>query len=301
MGLFQITYIWAEKTTAVDGSLVSEYMARLETIDPDAQSWWMPDGYEKEPVSVGDFNCDGRSCASCGKYSKYVYTAGWTCLSVDCPKHFEFGHPVDPDKLVYSEEFLLERHDNRKFLPLPPAVPALPVANQSSYGTETEFKRGIVCPQCGLCSRRVYWWGWACENKTAGCEFKYTITFTNYPLSKVEEECAAMDARRAVQFIDPSIQQKTISDGGYSIDIFAFPNSEGLIGGMAARLRATPETCGLPNGPDSMYLDMQNEDLKLRRSPARAKGSRREELTSGFAFNYASVPFFTHSISINYI
>ncbi|KAK7974121.1 hypothetical protein PG989_015969 [Apiospora arundinis] len=33
---------------------------------------------------------------------------------------------------------------------------------------------------------------------------------------------------------------------------------------------------------------MQNEDLKLRRNPARAKGSRREELTSHFAFNYGA-------------
>ena len=293
MGFFAVTYIWAPKTGTVDGSLVSEYMARLEKIDPEVKSWWMPAGRENDPVSVGDVKCHGRSCPSCGKHSKTVYTAGWACLSAGCPEHFEFGHPVDPEGLVYNDMFLLERHDHQELLPLPPAVPALPVAKEASYGTEAEFKRGIVCPKCGFCSRRVYWWGWACENEIAGCDFKHIVAFTNYPLSNVEEERTAMDdRRRRLGSTDPSIKRMAVPGGGYLIDMFGFPNSEGLIGGAVAVLRATPKTCSLPNGPDSMYLEMQNEDLKLQRNPARAKGSRREELTSHFAFNYVSGPLF---------
>ncbi|KAK8067960.1 hypothetical protein PG996_007072 [Apiospora saccharicola] len=288
LGFFMITYIWAEKTIAVDGSLVSEYMARLEKVDPGVESWWMPDRHETEPVSIGEFQCEGKSCPSCGQYSKTIYTAGWACLSMSCPRHFVFGSPVDPDALVYNQVFLLERHDNQAFLPLPPAIPALPEENKASYGTESEFKRGIVCPKCGLCSRRVHWRGWVCENKTAGCDYEYRAKFTNFPLSSVEGERKAMDSRRNVDFIDASIKHKKISEGGYSIEMFGFPNSEGLIGGAAAVLRATPKTCKLPNGPDSMFLEMQNKDLNLQRNPARAKGSRREELTSHFAFNYGA-------------
>ncbi|KAK8073793.1 hypothetical protein PG994_004692 [Apiospora phragmitis] len=288
MGFFLVTYVWAEKTIAVDNSLVSEYMVRLEKVDPQVKSWWMPASYEAEPVPVGEFQCDGKSCDRCATYSKTVYTEGWTCLSISCQNHLEFGRPVNPDELVYSEVFLLERHNNRDLLPLPQAAPALPIANQTSYGTESEFKRGIVCPQCGLCSRRVYWWGWACENEITGCNFKHIVAFTNYPLSNVNEECTAIDARRRLEHVDASIEHKTIESGGYAIEMYGFPNSEGLIGGAVAVFRATPETCSLPNGPDNLYLAMQNEDLRLRRNPARAKGSRREELTSHFAFNYGA-------------
>lgn len=288
MGFFQVTYVWAEKTAAVNGGLVSEFMVRLEKVDPEVGSWWMPAGYETEPVPVGNFTCDGKSCVSCGSYSKTVYTEGWTCLSMSCQNHFEFGRPVNPHELMYNEAFLLERHDGRDLLPLPPTVPALPIANQTSYGTESEFKRGIVCPRCGLCSRRVYWWGWACENETQRCDFQHIVAFNDYPLSNVEEECTAMGARRRLEYADESIIHNTISGGGYTIEMYGFPNSEGLIGGAVALLRATPETCGLSNGPDQLYLAMQNEDLRLRRNPARAKGSRREELTSHFAFNYVS-------------
>ncbi|KAK8040511.1 hypothetical protein PG991_000299 [Apiospora marii] len=287
MGFFAITYMWAHKTPTVDGSLVPEYMARLEKVDPEVLSWWVP--AETDSVSIGDVECDGRSCPSCGKRSKTVYTAGWACLSIDCPEHFEFGYPVDPEQLVYNEGFLLERHDHQELLPLPPAVPALPVTNETSYGTEAEFKRGIVCPKCGLCSRRVYWWGWACENENenAGCDFKHIVEFTNYPLLDVEDERKAM-SRRRLKPNDPSIVHDTASGGGYPIEMYGFPNSEGLIGGAVAILRATPETRSLQNGPDRMYQQMQNEDLKLQRNPARAKGSRREELTSHFAYNYGA-------------
>ncbi|KAK8024101.1 oxoglutarate iron-dependent oxygenase protein [Apiospora rasikravindrae] len=288
MGFFLATYVWAEKTVTVDGSSVSEYMIRLEKIDPQVKSWWMPAGHDTEPVPVGEFQCDGNSCDSCGKYSKTVYTEGWACLSMSCPEHFKFERPVSPDELIYNEVFLLERHDNRDLLPLPQAVPALPVANQMSYGTEAEFKRGIVCPQCGFCSRRVYWWGWACENESVGCDFKHIVSFTNYPLSSVEKECTSMNARRRLEIIDKSIQHKTISGGGYTIEMYSFPNSEGTVGGAVAVFRATPETCGMPNGPDNLYLDMQNADLRLQRNPARNKGSRREELTSHFAYNYGA-------------
>ncbi|KAK8070945.1 hypothetical protein PG997_011148 [Apiospora hydei] len=297
MGFFLVTYVWAEKTVAVDGSLVSEYMARLEKIDPHAKSWWMPAGHDTEPVPVGEFQCDGNSCDSCGKYSKTVYTEGWTCLSMSCPEHFGFERPLNPDGLVYNEAFLLERHDNRDILPLPPVIPTLPVANETSCGTESEFKKGIVCPQCGLCSRRVYWWGWACENESAGCGFTHMVPFTNYPLSSVKDECTVMNTRRQLEHIDASIEHRTTSSGGYSIEMYGFPNSEGLVGGAVAVFRATPETCGMPNGPDELYLNMQNEDLRLRRNPARAKGSRREELTSHFAFNYGA--FYKFGVFVN--
>ncbi|KAK8099288.1 uncharacterized protein PG998_012529 [Apiospora kogelbergensis] len=289
MGFFQVTYVWAEKTEAADGSLVSEYMVRLEKIDLTEKSWWMPAGCESVTIPVGAYECDGKSCAVCGNYSKTIYTEGWTCLSMSCEGHFEFGRSVNPDELMYTEAFLLERHSDQGFIPLPQAIPGLPEANKTSFGTEAEFKRGIVCPDCNFCSRRVHWWGWACENTSEECGFRHSVAFNNYPLTEVEREYAAMSSRRQVGCTqDESISHLAISRGGYIIDMYAFPNSEGLVGGVASVFRATPETCALPNGPDDLYHAMQNKELKLRRNPARAKGSRREELTSHFAFNYGA-------------
>ncbi|KAK8005237.1 hypothetical protein PG990_011274 [Apiospora arundinis] len=248
MGFFQITDIWAEKTGAIDGSLVSEYMVRLEKIDPAVLSWWMPDGHKPEQIPVGAYVCDGKSCDSCGTYSKTIYTEGWVCLSMTCNEHFRFGRPIILDELKYNDAFRYERHDAQGLLPLPAVIPALPIANQTSY----EVK---------------------------------------------EEHIALRSSRAQLESTDQSILHKMTSGAGYPIEMYALPSSEGLIGGVVAVFRATPETCSLPNGPDNLYLAMQNEDLKLRRNPARAKGSRREELTSHFAFNYGA--FYKFGVFVN--
>ncbi|KAK8039607.1 hypothetical protein PG993_008018 [Apiospora rasikravindrae] len=52
MGFFLVTYVWAEKSVAVGGRFVPEYMTRLERVHPEVRSWWMDALQKKLPVSV---------------------------------------------------------------------------------------------------------------------------------------------------------------------------------------------------------------------------------------------------------
>lgn len=303
MGYFQVTDLWSEVTLGTGGQRFTEWMVRLESLEYTSPPWWHPLGESYDTVSVGQHVCHVLTCVECGVPCKEIFAQGWTCCNQRCTRHFIFDPPVSADQVTYSQTFLLERSSRSSFLPLRRATPPLPAPSTDStlnYGTEEAFKRAIVCPRCGCCSRRVWWSGWVCENKT--CDFTHTVPFAPYPISNVLSETDKV-SRRKFGINAALVREWKLDLAGYKVTVYGLPNEVGEIVGVAIQMAATRAICELPNGPDGLYrsLQPQNEPgdqaeghhqdhslgqpgtLPLKRAAARAHGAQSQPNPMDFA------------------
>lgn len=120
--------------------------------------------------------------------------AGWTCLNHKCNSFFQLpsiGTEVDVNPLTYTDAFLNER---TPFIgPLPKLKPDIP-SFSGLHGTEKFLRRGFVCPECGHCSRRIYWNRFTCED----CPYQLESVMLPYPKHiLLAEEEAIFNSRMA--------------------------------------------------------------------------------------------------------
>jgi hypothetical protein len=270
--------------------LVASWMVRLEKVKFDEPSWFMMES-TSHSLSVGQYTCPSFKCTECNETSKVIYDKGWACLNHPCRQSYKFLVASNGEterrclrfnEIQYSPEFLYER----SFLPANAVrqdiIPPLPTIDaNTSYGTEAEFKRGIVCPLCYCCSRRIFWNGWKCEN-TESCSFTHTLETQPYPLEEIETETKKVKSKKiyGVSYNEKLVTRHDRHIDGYEMEIYTFPGGQDQICGAAVVLRATKEICAKENGPDALYLSMQDPtvDLKLQRKAARHRG---ENSTAG--------------------
>lgn len=260
-------------------------MIRLEKINFSEVSWFAKQGDNSHTILSNQHKCKSNVCTECHEYSKSLYEVGWTCLNPECPKHFHFAFdstregqnmPMLSGEICYSTVFLGERTDTRNTNIIkhhPEIVPALPtLEDDANYGTEQVYKRGVVCPRCHCASRRILWTEWRCENEN--CDFNYKLDFRIYPLSQVEEESQKAKGRKTLGWDEKVVKQWATSLAGYEVQCFDLPDPSGKVCGSVVVFHATKEICSKPNGPDSLYLAMQdpNINLKLERKAARLSG-----------------------------
>ncbi|KAI1479818.1 hypothetical protein F4774DRAFT_418654 [Daldinia eschscholtzii] len=288
---FHVTDIWQEKIKG-DKQPVVVYMVRLEKVRLDTKSWWTPKGvsaHEAGEFGIGTYSCASHTCTTCQSPSKEIFGQGWTCLNSECSKYFELAACFDIDDLTYSDAFLRERtaytgpeFDDER-------VPSLPSEDDNSIGSEKEYKQGILCPKCHCCSRRIKWDGWCCEN--AECDFKHIVPLKQTPLNGMESENMQMEKRRfssANNVHESIIVHETIT-GGQEFKTFFLPDEDGKTAiGTITRIRPTEAALSRRGGIDDLYLQLQKEDLKLERRPAKNAGCRVEELTSHFSGNFGA-------------
>ncbi|KAI1454059.1 hypothetical protein F4805DRAFT_477797 [Annulohypoxylon moriforme] len=291
---FHVTDVWAENVHGLDKKFVKAYKIRLEKVDLNSRSWWTPryaNANDSGETEVGRYVCPIASCWACKKPSKVIYKQGWTCLDENCHQFFRFsGRDLtgfDPDRLEYTENFLRERTPFHGKDPEYPLQPSLPQMTEDDFGSEKVFKRGIVCPRCLCCSRRIHWDGWYCENPP--CGFSYLL-----PLRKISrEDFIARDNFKTTtkdEFFGEGIfHNKDVIDNHICTTWF-LPNERpkgGFIGSVT-RIRPMEAVLTRPGGIDELYTRFQEADLPLERRGARAAGSRIEELTSHFSANYGA-------------
>ncbi|KAI0883663.1 uncharacterized protein GGS22DRAFT_189634 [Annulohypoxylon maeteangense] len=288
---FQVTDIWSEKVHGHGGKLVKIYRIRLEKVNLKSRSWWTPKDANEESigeVEVGHHVCALAYCLACRNPSKVIYKQGWTCLHKDCKQFFCFPRNKDstdlnPAELEYNEDFLKERTpflgDN-----LCPLVPPLPQITDKTFGSEKEFKAGIVCPRCGCCIRRMKWVGWFCENPL--CEFSYriplkkfhTIDFTDGNGSKSNKDSFDKCVKRMPQ----------VTTSNHIFTTYFLPDEKKGFLGTITVIRPREGVFTRSGGINDLYTRFQDQDLGLERRGARAAGSRIEELTSHFSANYGA-------------
>ncbi|KAI0545032.1 hypothetical protein F4679DRAFT_599977 [Xylaria curta] len=295
---FFITDIWSERQpTQRDGSSYMQYMVRLQSIKLDSHPWWLPQGQERaDTYAIGDFHCLQFICQSCDTMSKEIFKEGWCCLKDTCSKFFQFlNADIDFNTLRYNENFLNERKQWISETPLQELVPGLPIMTPRDYGSESRFKRGIVCPTCKFASRRISWEGWKCEN---GCGFELSMIPRDVPMAEIHAEALKTMNKKGRKFFetDARIARASHNVAGYEVTSFYLPNTpQNLKLGKAQYIgsvtifRSMKSTLERKGGLDDLFQEIQNAtrvgDVKLQRHPAFCKGSHMEELTSHFSCN----------------
>ncbi|KAI1749263.1 hypothetical protein F4782DRAFT_549841 [Xylaria castorea] len=295
---FFITDIWSERQpTQRDGSSYMQYMIRLQSIELDSNAWWLPQGRERaDTYAIGDFHCQHSVCQSCDTLSKEIFKEGWCCLKDTCSKFFQFSNPgVDFNTLRYNENFLNEREQWISGHSLGKLVPGLPIMEPHQYGSESKFKRGIVCPTCKFASRRISWEGWKCEK---GCGFELSMIPLDVPMAQIHTEARAALHKKGRKFyeIDGRIRRATHNVAGYEVTSFCLPNTPQNLKlgkaefiGSVTIFRPMKYTLERYGGLDDLFQEIQEVtrvgDVKLQRHPAFCRGSHMEELTSHFSCN----------------
>jgi hypothetical protein len=256
-----MTDVWFEKN-----GKASFCKVRFEKRDLSQKSWWSPKGSpDPLPASSRDnsMKVERPVCRSCRQESPRVYQEGWMCLAPKCTKFWKLNRSSPPANLTYNVAFLLER-SSAPLLAKPPKalVPSLPQQSTIAQGafavTETAMD-GVVCTNCHTCVARVHWREWRCE--TTGCGFVHRLDLPRLSAMEVTSWRDRFDGHAIPNYeVDPAIAKSTTYLENYRKDIFV------LSPGNVIGLFAANETinCRM-NGPNDMFIQMQEADLGLER------------------------------------
>jgi alkylated DNA repair dioxygenase AlkB len=270
-------------------------MVRLEKIRLDVKSWWAT--ADSAPLELerdlDAFKVESHVCQTCNEASKHIFNAGWACLHTACSQYFKFPEAVDEARLDYNEAFLKSRTKYGGG-PLPPLAPPLltqeDLEGMDASGTEVVCKRGIVCPQCNACSRRIEWSGWTCETK--GCGFTYSIPKKTVSVHDAISQDILQNSEtlRLREFHNSDFgivfEQKIM--GQYDIFEYHMPGPGGEIVGVVRHFKASGLINCQPDGPNDLFRMMQEDDFNMRRLPARQSGGVGEVLTSHWVSNWGA-------------
>ncbi|KAF8858768.1 hypothetical protein BDZ45DRAFT_590705 [Acephala macrosclerotiorum] len=285
LGWFKVTDVWRETEHKV-------WKMRFEKIDLSEKSWWAAAGtYPNEPATLTpnyDFpKTESTICQHCQKTSKEIYEQGWTCLNTACTHFFNFNdNPNTLDELSYNDAFLRERtlYTGQDAGPLAPSLPTQQDLDNAYSPFDEKFKRGIVCPDCGCCSRRVQWHQWACEN----CSFVHCLN--TRPLDVVQAIAEDSPTSKAlIDYTHPSIRTGEMVAGHWSVYEYVLPGPDGSVAGWVRLFKANELLNRQPDGADDLFQRMQQDHFKLTRNPSRCKGAPSEILTSHYASNWGAL------------
>ncbi|RFU26389.1 hypothetical protein B7463_g9945, partial [Scytalidium lignicola] len=283
---FHVTDVWCEIMNRF-----KVWMVRFEKIDLSKRSWWSPSSDFLSPTQVRDFDNikTYASCRICRHASKLIYNIGWTCQNNQCIRFFDFAKEYDPVKLGYRAEFLNER---TKFLGEDPGslTPSLltdaDLASMEAFGIEKECRRGIVCPLCGCCSRRIKWDHWFCENPS--CNFTHRVRQLPIPISEVVRRCLDSEEIQLKDTIKEGVRVGQSIKGLYDVYEYIVPGLDGEDIGFVRHFKANGIINQQPDGPNDLFMAMQQDNFDLKRNPARLPGLPGEILTSHWAVNWGA-------------
>lgn len=274
--------MWSERQpTQRDGTSFAHYAVRLQRINLNSTAWWVPKGNERSDIhAIGESHCCVFTCQQCKTPSKGIFKEGWCCLQKTCPYFFRFSNPdVDINTLQYSDGFLNKRTEWVSNCALPDLVPGLPLPHLEEYGSESRFKRGVICPVCRFASRRISWEGWVCEK---GCGFKLSIPPKDVPMALVNHETSKAMGKKTKFFeVDTRIRRSSHNVEGYEVTSFYLPNTpqnlhEAEFIGSVTIFRPTQSTLERKAGLNDLFHEIQQAtrtgDVKLRRHPAFCRG-----------------------------
>ncbi|KAF2029162.1 hypothetical protein EK21DRAFT_36524, partial [Setomelanomma holmii] len=288
---FKPTDIWVEKS---GNSKILRY--RFEKLNTKKPSWWTPEGQYSflDPGSLG--LPVKQTCASCQITSTQVYLNGWMCLQPNCSIFWQFGgsspsgtrkttNEPNEASLIYDPRFLKQKtpwpNDDSDY-PLQSNSTELSSYSTPGEDTSQAFWAGMVCPECGRCNSRLSWMGWYCANPN--CDFKREPQHTLisavilrdpfWPLT--ESYTLSRDTHSPLVSVCVSFAHS------YRINRYTIPGISGFITHMIANKSVISE----PNGPDSMFEQLQLTDIDLRRRPMPNGQLKGETCCRHFTVNY---------------
>jgi hypothetical protein len=273
MSWFRVTNVWFERIGQKHGAKV-----RFEKLDLAEKSWWAAKS-SPPPMSLElrDFETKPETlkCEACSKESIRVYEVGWMCLEPECAEFWKIGNVSPPPELTFNPTFL--RFRSRPESAIRPHYSLVPdlLSTLNEDATDVSTSRvswkGIVCPECHKCVRRTFWRGWNCSDDSIGterggklCSFEKSMKMNPISLRVVLDDFELAPIKRAMIFDKKFMIPETD-------DISFFPyrkltyKLDGV--GFITHFVANKAINSRPNGPDNLFIDLQREDLGLKRFP----------------------------------
>ena len=265
LGFFRITHLWFEASGDSAGARV-----RLEKVDLDTPSWWMPQGMVPRPPleqRTDTAPAPTFPCLACGGYSPQVYAEGWMCLEESCPQFWKINGVHAPAELAYNPQFLTMRvRDpvrNHNSYPLVPTVTEKFRETDPLQTTARCSWRGVVCPLCRRCNSRIYWDGWRCE--TPSCTWSHTGPRVALPLCSTQDDAEPTKKGARLPYFGNAneLRPRMSWMKGYRKDVYHIPNI-----GTVTHYAAMGYVNHRRGGPNDMFQMLQTtEGLGLRRYP----------------------------------
>lgn len=312
LDFFYITDLWKEKELNARNEYVKVWRFRFEKIDLNKISWWHPNG-----PHISDALAAPRPiqevCETCTQMSTQVFSQGWTCLNHKCRDYYSTLAGLlakEPKCLTYDDAFINQRNPNKAALDslkeLSPPIPDFGALG--SHGTDLVSRCGFVCPDCGCCSRRVFWNRLVCEN--SACGFVQVAHMLPYPQSKLDEENKALGnslaSRRARNGVNEGVDKDnfdlfasvlnrgciTMANdfevGGYKLRQYILPDHQGRPIGSFSLFISNSVINAKTYGPTYMFNELENVDIGLRRNTVAGGSQQYEGLSRHFQQNFVS-------------
>jgi hypothetical protein len=251
-------------------------MVRLEKINLHEKSWWSTKDAPHYPPNFESSKPEIYICSACNKPSKLMYKQGWACLEIDCKFFFNFGREVDDKTLEFTPQFLQERTQFQGANPgslAPQLLTNQDLDAMEAFGFEEKCKKGIVCPKCGCCSRRIEWHQWVCENPS--CDFTYSVTQRPISVSlAIRQGTEKKLTPKEKALVSPSIRPSKFTLGSYEVFQYILSGKDGEDVGFIRHFKANAFINLQPNGPNALFEEIQEHDLGLKRSASLQPGGK---------------------------
>ncbi|KAG9240275.1 hypothetical protein BJ878DRAFT_304018 [Calycina marina] len=309
LGWFVTTDVWCEIENGY-----TAWMVRLQKADLKNKSWFADAASGPTPLSatLEPVTVPIQICRVCLKSTCQIYEQGWACLDIGCEAHFKFfvsadDGPeeqlhVDAQSLRFTQAFLNYRvqYNTPDGSELPPIAPPLPTDEDKLgiHGFEQRCKEGIVCPECGCCSRRIYWDRWECDNvrrekdennqlmMTKNCHYVHRVK--QYPMSVADAQRLSSKPPKAL--CQPLVGVREFyNHAGYHVTIYDLPGDSGEMVGSVSIFKSDAFINARSGGANDIFGNIQLVDLGLKRNPCKkdSKGAY-EVVTAHWSANFGA-------------
>ena len=260
MDHFHVTRIWCEKVGKKNC-----YMFRFEKVSPQTVSWWSPPSVSSSFSASSDpTGLTKATCIFCYTEEEQIYTAGWMCLNEKCAAFWTIELTPPPSQLQHTDHFLKPRmeFDPRRRPPCALRPRLFTPVPRPTYGSSRVGWKGIVCPSCGTCVSRVEWPQWSCL--TPGCGYVYTLPLAPTTAREVADphgiivEGHAAPTSKCAEHIGCTHR----ITAHYRISTYIIPEC-----GTVTHFQPNVTVNERLNGPDDMFVQLQETDLGLKRFP----------------------------------
>ncbi|KAE8329966.1 hypothetical protein BDV39DRAFT_213445 [Aspergillus sergii] len=294
MDYFRITNIWFECIGKHKAAKV-----RYEKLDLQSKSWWADKGsLPPPPLEERDFTSRPNSaeCNECSHRSFQVFHQGWMCLQPSCTRFFKIGALAAPANLTYHQKFLSYRMAPDPVIkPHHSLIPDLLSTfdeDDASVATSRVAWKGIVCPHCRKCISRKFWRGWKCSDDSTdisaqpqhSCTFEKMTRMPVVSLRSVIDTLEIAPQKRAfmpdAKFMTPEVDDTSLAP--YRRLVYNIPGV-----GHITHLVSNRDINNHPNGPNTMFTQLQLAELGLQRFPL-SNAVVTGTLTAHFAVNYGN-------------
>ncbi|KAL2859081.1 hypothetical protein BJX68DRAFT_262593 [Aspergillus pseudodeflectus] len=287
MDYFRVAYVWHER---IDGFIAVRF--RLEKLDLEEKSWWAEKG-SPAPLKTGRrkfITPTAHTCGACQQTYYRIYYQGWMCLNTSCGRFWKLPDGTDPPvDLDYDQKWLDWRHeaDGRvqpHYSLVPDYMSVIDDTDPNSTYSRTSWKNGIVCPNCKQCLSRRFWDGWRCDDS---CGFRRVLNMQTISLRAVIDDYEVAPIRRTIVF-DPGPKETALIKPKID-DLYCQPYSRLVYdlpgAGTVTHFVANREINERPNGPNDLFVQLQQANLGLRRYPL-SQAVVNGTLNAQFAVNY---------------